>query len=132
MLVLQCNIEITGKDSKKITFDYVSAVEIVTSVKDLTDTARVTVPRKMRWREKPLTDFIKRGDKIAIRLGYENHALETVFTGYVKTFTTRTPVVLECENEMYLLKQVKVKPKKYAKFDFAQFMSEYAPDVAVL
>ncbi|MDR3226045.1 MAG: hypothetical protein LBT56_00035 [Prevotellaceae bacterium] len=131
MLILKCNILIIGKDNKKIMFDYVSSVEITTSIKDLTDTAKITVPRKMRWREKPLTDFIERGNKITIQLGYENYKIETVFTGYVKSFTNRTPITIECENEMYLLKQTKVQPRRYEKFDFKQFMSEYASDITV-
>jgi hypothetical protein len=94
----------------------------------LTDTAKVTVPRKMQWYGKPLTDFINRGDKITIQLGYEGREIETVFEGYIKTFTHTTPITIECENEMYALKQIKVKAKKYDKFDFKQFMQEYAPN----
>jgi hypothetical protein len=100
-------------------------------MEDFTDTAKITVPRKIQWNGKPLTDFINRGDKITIQFGYENHKIEDVFTGYIKTFASSTPIVIECENEMYLLKQIKVKPRKYGKFDFKQFMNEYAPDIKI-
>ncbi|MDR2292777.1 MAG: hypothetical protein LBE11_04800 [Prevotellaceae bacterium] len=52
MLNLICYIEIIGKDNKRISFDYVSSVEITTSIKDFTDTAKIVVPRKMQWRGK--------------------------------------------------------------------------------
>ncbi|MDR2292449.1 MAG: hypothetical protein LBE11_03140 [Prevotellaceae bacterium] len=129
MLILKCYILIEGKDNKIITFDYVSSVEITTSVKDFTDTAKITVPRKMQWRGKPLTDFINRGNEITVQLGYEGHKIETVFKGYIKAFTHAAPIVIDCENEMYALKQIKVKAKKYDKFDFKQFMQEYAPKI---
>ncbi|MDR2824272.1 MAG: hypothetical protein LBB41_03625 [Prevotellaceae bacterium] len=132
MLILKCYIKIEDKDNKKnITFDHVSGVEITTSIKDFTDTAKITVPRKMRWRGKPLTDYINRGNEITVQLGYEGYTMETVFKGYIKTFSHTTPIVIECENEMYLLKQTKVQPRKYDKFDFEQFMKQYAPKIAI-
>jgi hypothetical protein len=133
MLILKCYIKIEDKDNKKtVTFDHVAGVEITTSIKDFTDTAKITVPRKMQWYGKPLTDYINRGDEITVQLGYEGHAMETVFKGYIKTFSHTTPIVIECENEMYKLKQTIVKQNRYNKFDFKQFMQEYASNVALV
>ncbi|MDR1199060.1 MAG: hypothetical protein LBK94_08650 [Prevotellaceae bacterium] len=132
MLVLKCKILITGKDNKKITFDYVSSVEVITSVENLTDTAKITVPRKLKWKEKPLTGFINRGDAINVELGYDGHKMETVFTGYIRNFTSRTAITLECENEMWKLKQIAVVPKVYKNFDIKAFMKEYAPHLELI
>ncbi|MDR1984975.1 MAG: hypothetical protein LBQ28_09160 [Prevotellaceae bacterium] len=132
MLILKCKIIIYGKDNKKITFDYVSSVEIVTSITDLTDTAKIVVPRKIQWKEQPLTKYINRGDKIEIQLGYENNNIETVFTGYIKTITSRTRITIECENEMWQLKQKPVPAQICAQFDFEIFMKKYAADVNVV
>jgi hypothetical protein len=130
--VLKCKILIIGKDNKKITFDYVKSVEIITSVEDLTDTAKIIVPRKMQWQYKPLTDFIERGSEITVELGYEGYKMETVFTGYIKNFTARTAITLDCENEMWKLKQIAVVPKVYKEFDIKEFIQEYAPHLELV
>ncbi|MDR2652133.1 MAG: hypothetical protein LBC68_07445 [Prevotellaceae bacterium] len=132
MLVLKCKILIEGKDNKKITFEYVSSAEIVTSVENLTDTAKIVVPRKLKWKEKPLTDFINRGDAISVELGYDGHAMEAVFTGYIRNFTSRTTITLDCENEMWKLKQIAVAPKVYKNFDIKAFIQEYAPHLELI
>lgn len=102
MLVLKCNIQITG--AKIIKFDYVSQVEVATSMKTITDTAKLTVPRNLKFHDSNLLDYIKRGDKITIDLGYEDSDLQTVFKGYITNVSTGRPITIECEDEAWMLK----------------------------
>ena len=127
MLNLKCKIEITSKDTKTVSFDYVNSIEVKTSTKNLTDTAIVKVPRKMRWNGKPLTDFIKRDDRITIQIGYEEQGLQTVFTGYLTGVKNSAPLVLTCENEMYPLKKGEIVPAE--NFDIKEFFQKYVPGV---
>lgn len=125
MFKLASNITITGTKNK-ITFDYVAEVDIATSVRELTDVAIVQFPKKISWKGKDLFDFIRKGDKIFIELGY-NGSLNTVFEGYIRKVTNGIPLKVECEDAMYLLKQVKIPAKHYPSLTVKQFFSEHCP-----
>jgi hypothetical protein len=130
MLKLICKIEITGKDTKKnVSFDYVNSVEVKTSIKNLTDTATIKVPRKISWQGKPLTDFVNVGDTITVAVGYEEFGIQTVFSGYIKNIQNAFPIVLECENEMFNLKKIMIKPENFTKFDLQTFFEKYVKGV---
>lgn len=93
-------------------FDYVNNVEVNSSVENLTDTAKITLPKKLSFKDKPLANganaLFKKGDRVKIELGYAGKLLETyntVFEGYVSAIKPNIPFVLECEDAMWLLKQ---------------------------
>ena len=92
-------------------FDYVTDVEITSSWQDLTDKAKIVIPRRLRWEGKPLTNsdnpLIKRGDKVTIDLGYD-YNFQRVFEGYISKVHPKTPLEVECEDAMWLLKQVSI------------------------
>ena len=133
MFNLICKIEITtAEDSKKISFDYVNNIEVQTSIRNLTDTATVKLPRKMHKGDRPLTEFINRGDEITIQAGYERYDIQTLFTGYITDIENNQPVVLKCENEMRPLKLIDVPAQDIEKFDIEVFIKEHAPKVEVV
>ncbi|MDR3046601.1 MAG: hypothetical protein LBU51_03180 [Bacteroidales bacterium] len=135
MLTLKCSIKITGKDSKKktISLDYCNNIEVKTSIKNLTDTATVKIPRKIKWREKPVFDFLNRDDQISIAIGYEEYGMETVFNGYITSVENGFPIVIKCENEMRILKSISTKEaKKYDKFDLKKFFKDNDVDIDVV
>lgn len=132
MLVLQCVIEIENKDNQKIKITGVNEIEVLSSVRSLTDTAKITLPKKVKFEGTAIDELIKRGDKITIYTGYEDFELQKIFFGYVKSVSSATQVVVGCENEMWLLKQIKVTPKTYKKFDLKQFLTEYNVDCNIL
>lgn len=106
MFTLKNQIIIHNSRSRMIVRQ-VGEVEVHTSVDRFTDTARVTLPRLAKVRgmeERNLTKIIQRNDKIEIRLGYDDR-LDTVFKGYIRSVSSRNPMVLECENEAWELKQ---------------------------
>jgi hypothetical protein len=128
MLVLDCLIEIQGENNK-ISFTYVKSVDVSTSIRNLTDTAKVVLPRKMDMKKTKLNESIKRGDKITIQIGYKKTGLQTIFTGYITSVSSETPIIIEAENEMWNLKQIKVAPKYYENFKFKDFLTEYVSKV---
>jgi hypothetical protein len=125
MLQLICDIKISGKGNKKIGFDYVREMEIKTSCKNLTDTATVTVPKKMSWKGKPLTEYIGRGDAIEIWAGYAEYGLKRLFKGYLTDVENSYPLVLKCENEMWRFKTVMVPAEKIESFDMKSYIEKY-------
>jgi len=131
MLVLDCLIEIQGKNSK-IKFTGVNSVKVNTSIRNLTDTAAVVLQRRMGMKGKKLNEFIGRGDKITVQAGYRDIDSQNIFTGYITGVSSETPIKIEAENDMWLLKQAKVSPRRYEKFKLKDFLSEYAPDVELV
>lgn len=117
MLRLQSKITFASKtDGTEIVFDFVNEVEIETSYENLTDTAKITIPRKLNFDGKPIAvgvdSIFKRGDSVKIELGYFPD-LRTVFEGYVSKVNPKTPIVLECEDKMFILKTTII--SKYSK-----------------
>lgn len=108
MLRLISKITFTSKTDKKQTvFDFVNDVDISQSFEDLTQTAKITIPRKIKFDGKPIangfTAIFKRGDSVQIELGYYP-TLKKVFTGYISKVHPKTPITIECEDEMFILK----------------------------
>lgn len=117
MLRLQSKITFASKtDGTEIVFDFVNQVEIETSYENLTDTAKITIPRKLNFDGKPIAvgvdSIFKRGDSVKIELGYFPD-LRTVFDGYISKVNPKTPIVLECEDKMFILKTTII--SKYSK-----------------
>lgn len=114
MFVLSSHIEIG-----KLTFDFVTNVEIISSWKTGTDTAKITLPRKV-WikngpKEDPAKDgilqHIKQGDRVTIKLGYDGD-LRQEFEGFVSSIKPDVPLEIFCEDYMYYLKRVTVSENK--------------------
>lgn len=92
----------------KLTFDFVMSGSINSSWKNLTDTAKIVLPKKVMVNEngtvRNIQDIVKKGDRVQINLGYDGD-LQTEFAGYVSSVSTGIPTVIECEDDMWLLKQ---------------------------
>lgn len=112
MLRLCSEIIIEGSQTWK--FTAVAGLNIVEDIKTLTDNCTITIPKKVHWQGANLNDNIpvKRGDKIKIKLGYDDD-LKVRFTGFIRNVDTKSPVSITCEDSMFLLKTVKANPKAY-------------------
>lgn len=85
-----------------------SSVEIETSWKLLTDTATITLPRKMKdFDRQKLRDVFRRGAPVEIWLGYNNENY-VEFKGYVTQVSADVPIEIKCEDEMWKVKQLPV------------------------
>jgi len=106
-----------------ITFNFVNNIEISSSFKDLTKSAKITFPRNLNFNGLNLmrgsNPIFGRGDRVIIKMGYEYlnpkggspetlSTLKEVFRGYVVKVGMGTPVELECQDQMFGLKQMKV------------------------
>jgi len=97
-----------GKD---VVFDFCESIEIKSSFEDFTDTARITLPRKVSMNGRNIffgdNALFKRHDKVKIELGY-NPKLRTVFEGYITEIGSNVPIEILCEDEMFILKNTKI------------------------
>jgi hypothetical protein len=103
MLRVTCNIEIG-----KYKFTKVNAIEIDSSWENLTDTCKITMPRLTYFGTQKLTDIIRRGDKVTVQIGYDDADVK-VFEGYVRDVSGQIPIVINCEDAMFLLKKGSIK-----------------------
>lgn len=93
----------------KINLDFVVDGEIKSTWKDLTDTAKIVLPRNIKKMKSQdlISDLISKGDEVTIKLGYDG-ILKTEFEGFVTEVEVGIPVVIHCEDHMWKLKQSKI------------------------
>ncbi len=96
--------------------DAVSEVVVRRSINEMTSTATIELPKSLKFPDQTtnVSDRLKRGDRVAIQLGYDGDN-QTEFTGYVRSLDLSIPIVLQCEDEMYQLKKRVLNPKSWAK-----------------
>lgn len=119
------------------TIPFCNEVEINSTWENLTDICKVTMPNKIYFNteegskvtwfganiygDKATSPMVLRGDKIKVELGYiypdykdpntDVTEMYTEFVGYITKVSNSVPIVLECEYEMYRLKQIQCPTK---------------------
>jgi hypothetical protein len=130
------------KDRKEVyVLDFVHNIEINSSWRNLTDTAKLVFPKNVyvstsqgnvAWADSDLyiskdtAPIFLRGDMIKIELGYfyknnkENYVTETnvEFEGFITKINPRIPMEIECEDNMWLLKQAQCPNKVFPSKDW--------------
>ena len=127
--------------SESFLFNYVNEVEINSSWKNLSDTAKIKLPRKTyfetqnnqttTWggdststttqlyanQQSGLPPVLARGDKVTIWLGYwskeQGQSLPIAFEGYITGINPKIPLEIDCEDSMFILNQVKCPDKVF-------------------
>jgi hypothetical protein len=141
-----------GRD-KTLKFDFVTEFEASDTWVDFTNSAKVTIPKNIYYRDgnnalvslggtnnnvggfdaSPL--FLK-GDKLTINFGYRyqdklgNEKLELpkypIFEGYITDVGSKKPIELKCEDNMWKLKQISAPNKlfKQSEYTWEQILTE--------
>ena len=116
--------------NEDIVFDFVNEVETESSWENLTDTAKITIPRTLNYEGKPIAigedALFKRGMPVIIQLGYDE-TLKTVFTGYISRVNLSVPMTIECEDQMYLLKKNNLLNKSYSSVSLSTLLKYIIP-----
>lgn len=130
MLRLICSIVITQQPTTTYrnrnnvyTLNFVNDCEIVSTWKNLTMTAKLVLPRNIyvktehgviNWIDQSsyipvegndTPPILLRGDRVSINLGYFGYQMNEEFNGYITKVNPKKPMELECEDNMWLLKQ---------------------------
>lgn len=110
MYVAKCEIEI-GSGKTAFRFNRATAVEIRKSTQLLTDTALIRLPTTALMKDVKasttveVANEVKVGMPVGIRLWYQGGEKQAVtFSGYVKRVNRKTPVEIECEDCIGLLR----------------------------
>ena len=107
MLVLDSLIVIDDlENNQRLEFTIHTNVEIVKSRKTLTNTCKITIPRKLKGIDNLDINkaFLKRGLPVAVFLGYDNNLVKE-FTGFISDVSLKIPVEINCQDGMWALKQ---------------------------
>lgn len=87
-------------------FDFVHQVTIEKTWKNLTNTARIVLPAALKINANDLKKSIPVGSAVSIELGYEHTGLTERFKGFVTRVLPKVPVEIECQDNMWKLKQL--------------------------
>lgn len=108
MLRWNTKITITNEFGSTVEFPFVHSWETHEAFDMLTNRATIVIPRKLGQRGMLLfsgtNPIFKRRDKIKIEAGLFPQ-LRTIFEGYISHVSPNIPVRLECEDNMFQLKQ---------------------------
>jgi hypothetical protein len=119
----------------KYSFDYVVDVTINQSIETLTDICTITIPRKLNWNGAAIAmgdseinsePILKKGDKIEIKLGYDD-VLKTRFIGYLKEIKSGVPVTITAEDTMFLLKKGSITKSYPARHTLKELLTDILP-----
>lgn len=99
MFTLACDITIG-----KTRLNQVNDLKIEKSWKNLDDKAMIKLPRV----NKLLSENFKAGDPVSICLAYEGIDSCLEFEGYVKKVKPNIPLIIECEDPTWLLRQTSI------------------------
>lgn len=126
MVKLGVRIEIGGNS-----FEVPADVEIVSSWETLTDTAKIVLPRGIRFIDSNyiagVNNLFKRGDQVNIFIGYDGD-LSSRFVGYLSGVKPGNRLEFECQDAMYLLKQKNIESFSSAKITLYDLLLEITAD----
>ena len=134
-----CKITIAGK----YVLRGVNSIEIKRSVHQVIQTAKVVLPLSVVMRNDQLqtriklVDKIKEGDNIKLEFGYDG-VHRTEFEGYIRRMNDSLPLELECEDELYLMRNVRLKEsfktislRKLAALVLSRYNEQYGTNVVL-
>lgn len=111
-------------------FTYTTKIEINKSFDKMTDTATIVMPNKFLKDNKTITvgtnNVFNRNDPVTIELGYFPN-LNVEFEGFISKITPDSPLKLECQDRMYLLKQKNLVSKSFTNATVKDVVSYAAP-----
>lgn len=122
-----------------VEFKQVNSVSIFKTLKSLSDTANLVLPREfteatVNKKEasiagKNITDYINTGDKVEIYLFYDDDEFKE-FSGHVEKVGADVPLKISCEDEMYVLKESSF-TETFAQTSLKDLISFIAPNYQV-
>jgi len=141
--------QVEGKPKRDLSlfFDFVNEFEATDIWTDLTNTCKIKFPKNIYFKDaktgaltplggtttsKQINELFLRGDKVSVSYGYyledgrrTADSVNKVFEGYISAVHSKKPIELDCEDNMWLLKQISVKRQTISKTKSIQtFLTE--------
>jgi hypothetical protein len=107
-------------------YTQVNGLVVERSVRNLTGVCTITIPRNIKYKGTEALELIKKGDAVQVEAGYDDQN-NLLFSGYVKQVVVGTPLKIECEDEMYALKQVSVETEHFPALQLSTLLKRYLP-----
>jgi hypothetical protein len=141
---VQQNDKIIAGRKALLYFDFVTEFEAEDSWENLTNKCSITLPYSLYYSDANgrkqiinniggFTDnptFLK-GDKVTLKSGYAYYQngiryenISLIFEGYITNVTSKKPFTIECEDSMYLLKQIPARGGKNNLFSGKKYTVE--------
>lgn len=93
----------------KVMLRNVSQIEISESIQEMSNTARLTIPKAYsQLDQKAILEYFRVGDPVTIEAGYYRDDFTDValeFTGFIREIESDIPLVIHCDDETYPLRQ---------------------------
>ena len=121
MYQLTCDIQIQTTEGL-VRLTHAQSVSIEKHADTLCDVAKVTLPRRIRWRN-VAKNPIRRGDPLKISLGYDNRN-HLAFVGVVRRVLPNTPMQIEAQDPMCLYQTREAKKKAYTSTTLNQLLAD--------
>lgn len=110
------------------TFKYVQSAQVESTWEMLTDTATITVPRKLSFQGESIAQgesLFRKGDAVTIRSGYDG-VLNPLFAGFISSIKPGTLLTFECQDAMWLCKQ-KTVTQSYKQVTLRELLTDISP-----
>lgn len=110
-------------------FKGVIECEVISSWENLTDIAKVTVPRRTEWNGQNVfsgdNPLIKKGTPLSIAFGLDGKNSQW-FKGYVTQIHAGIPTLMDCQDDMWLLKKGEF-TKSYESVTLKKLLADMLP-----
>ncbi len=128
-MYLACNFEVEFPETRgrrKFKFTTVNTFKIDSSWQSLTNNMDLTISKALFFDEVgKVYQLVKAGDPIVLRGGYNGELMEE-FRGFVSQILDDMPVLLKCEDNMYVMKRTGAH-KIYKRVKLAQLLRDIVP-----
>lgn len=129
MNYLAANVEVQFPENRgrKLTvLKSVSSFKTDHSWQNLTDTAEIVIAKRFYFeQDKRVFELLKPGDPVIIKGGYNGEYFEE-FRGFISEVLDDLPVMIKCEDNMYILKRTKCHCS-YSNVKLEKFLKDVIP-----
>ena len=126
-LAIEVAVTFYPKQGTPFKVQKVSAIEIESSWKMLTDTASVVLPRNVGdFDKQKVRELFTIGDRVVIQMGYNGELLQE-FEGFITQVSEDFPITISLSDAMWKLRQLSVNYVS-AKASLKTFLTEVVKD----
>ena len=111
------------------TMNHVNSVEISENILEISNTAKITIPRQT-IKEGYLDSHFSVGDKVEIWLGY-NKNLILEFTGYIREIEASAPLIIHCDDDTFILRRTNF-VESYSNASLSQILKDVLKDTGIV